>query len=153
MSRNGQPYLIAATLLILALAGGVVADAGSWNDAAWHNDAAGYRNAMVEAQESGKPVLVYFYAVWCGYCRQLNNELLSSPAVLDEMGDMVVIRVNAELGPEERSLAMSYGVRGYPALFVRSAGDVQALRRTVADGGRPRLKTPEEFAATLRAVR
>ena len=68
---------------------------------------------------------------------------------------MLAVRVNSELGASERSLATHYSVRSYPALFVytpESGGAFQAIRRTVADGGASRLKTADEFVATLRAA-
>jgi thiol:disulfide interchange protein len=128
--------------------------AASWQDIDWHDDAGGYREALEEADRTGTRMFVYFYTEWCPYCRQFNSELLGDPRVQGQIGEMLAVRVNPERGPDERSLASHYRVRGYPALFVytpQGRGKFEPLRRTVpTPEGRPRLKTPEEFAATLR---
>lgn len=150
-----RPVLQSPCLWLAALAIGLAASlhAASWEDIAWHEDAGGYRQALKTADETGAPVFVYFYTDWCPYCRQFNTELLGDPMVQGQIGEMLAVRVNPERGPDERSLATHYRVRGYPALFVytpQGRGKLQPVRRTVATAdGRPRLKTPEEFAATL----
>ena len=155
MTRSATTWrLCAATILLWAAAG--VSTAGSWHDIAWFEDAAGYSAAVEEAERTGRPVFVYFYADWCPYCRQFNDELLADSRVQGQLGLMLAVRVNAEAGPDERSLAGHYRVRGYPALYVykpQGRGEIESVRRTVPSGdGSPRLKTPEEFAATLRGV-
>lgn len=59
-----------------------------------------------------KPVIIDFYADWCGPCRAL-------APVLEEvskkyMGKVDVYKVNTEIDPE---LAGMFGVRGIPALL------------------------------------
>ncbi|MCZ6507072.1 MAG: thioredoxin family protein [Acidobacteria bacterium] len=132
-----------------------VAVAADWDEIAWFDDASGYAEAMVEAEKSGTPVLVYFYTDWCPYCRQLNQQILTAGEVQAELGQMLAVRVNAERGPKERSLALQRRVRGYPALFIWDpgpGGGFLPIRRTVSNGTRVRLKTPEEFVATLRSA-
>jgi thiol:disulfide interchange protein len=128
--------------------------AGTWQDISWHDDASGYRLAVEKAERTGRPVFVYFYADWCPYCREFNSELLGDSRVQEQIGEMLAVRVNPERGEAERSLATHYRVHGYPALFVykpRGNDHVEPVRRTVSmPDGPPRLKTPEEFVATLR---
>jgi thiol:disulfide interchange protein len=147
---QSQRFWLAALAIGLAAA----LHAASWEDIAWHEDADGYRQALETADATGAPVFVYFYTDWCPYCRQFNTELLGDARVQGQIGEMLAVRVNPERGPDERSLATHYRVRGYPALFVytpQGKGEFQQVRRTVSTAdGRPRLKTPEEFAATLR---
>jgi thiol:disulfide interchange protein len=145
----------AAIVLLAGLCALAPVRAAGWEEISWLENAAGYTAALREAENSGAPVLVYFYTEWCPYCRQLNQGLLSEPAVQDQIGEMLAVRVNPEAGPDEQSLAGHYGVRGYPALFVYSAdqgGRFEAIRRTVKEGSGTRLKTAEEFVATLRGA-
>ena len=152
------PLTVCAVLCLGILLAPVwsAAATASWDDIQWFDGASGYAEAVAEAESTGASVLVYFYTDWCPYCRQLNNSLLGAPEVQAELDGMLAVRVNAEAGPGERSLAAHYSVRGYPALYVYDSaqgGRFQPIRRTVsADSGGVRLKTPEEFVATLRAA-
>ncbi len=123
------------------------------NEIAWLEGAEGYRSGVETAKETGRPVLLYFYTDWCPYCRQLDRDLLSTVEVQLEIGEMIAVRVNPETGTDEQALASQFGIPGYPALFVRSDGELRSIRRTVGGQGGVRLKTPEEFAATLAAAR
>ncbi|MCC2644423.1 MAG: thiol reductase thioredoxin [Burkholderiales bacterium] len=72
-----------------------------------------------DAVKSGVPVLVDFWAEWCGPCRML------SP-ILDEIstayeGKLKVVKVNVD---ESSATAANYGVRGIPTLLLMKDGQV-----------------------------
>jgi thiol-disulfide isomerase/thioredoxin len=116
---------------------------------AWYEGHTGYRKAMQEAEEDGTPVAVYFYTDWCGYCRQLENGLLSKPEVQQPFEYLVKVKINPEQGQEERAIADQYGVTGYPSFFVLPSADGEAepVAGQVQEGGGWRLRTPDEFVA------
>lgn len=78
-------------------------------------------NFEAEVLKSEKPVLVDFWATWCGPCRMLAPALESiAEAYADKM---VVGKVNVD---EEMELAIQYKIVSIPALYLFKNGEVKA---------------------------
>ena len=116
----------------------------------WFEGADGLERGLQLAKEEERPVLLYFYTDWCGYCRQLEGNLLETAAVEDYTEHIVKIRINPEKGSAERELAKNYGVRGFPSLFMHSS--VTSRPTTISRMSGRRLKRPNEFVDTLRVA-
>ncbi|MBL8661084.1 MAG: thioredoxin TrxA [Rhodospirillales bacterium] len=70
-----------------------------------------------------KPVLVDFWAEWCGPCKQIAPSL---EAISEELGEkMTVAKLNIDENPMTPS---KYGVRGIPTLMLFKDGQVAATR-------------------------
>lgn len=114
-------------------------------DDRWLYGAANYTRALELQRELGVPLIVYFYADWCPFCRQLDSQYLPSAPVQEYLRGVVKIRINPENGPGDEQLAARFGIRGYPSFFVIGVPNgvpqnVNPFRRGGAN------LTPAEFA-------
>ncbi|HPU15039.1 MAG TPA: thioredoxin [Polymorphobacter sp.] len=72
---------------------------------------------------SGKPVLVDFWAEWCGPCRQIGPALEELAAELG--GDVEIVKLNIDENPDAPT---RYGVRGIPTMILFKNGTPAATK-------------------------
>ena len=71
-----------------------------------------------EVLNSEKPVLLDFWATWCGPCRMIGPVL---DEIAEEREDIKVCKVNVD---EEPELAAQYQITSIPTLFVVKDGQI-----------------------------
>ena len=77
-------------------------------------------NFKTLVQESSKPVLLDFWAVWCGPCKMIAPIV---EALAEEREDILVGKVNVD---DEMELAASFGVSSIPTVVLVKDGKVAA---------------------------
>lgn len=92
----------------------------SMSDAVLHVTDSEFNEAIIKAD---KPVLVDYWAEWCGPCKMI-------APVLDEVasefsGKLTVAKLNIDENPET---PQHYGVRGIPTLMLFKDGEVEATK-------------------------
>ena len=73
-----------------------------------------------EVVKSDKPVLIDFYADWCGPCKMVSPIV---DEIADESSDIKVCKVNVD---EQPNLAAQFGIMSIPALVVMKNGEETA---------------------------
>lgn len=76
------------------------------------------KDAVNEATNSGKPLLVSVSTDWCHYCKKMDRETLSDARVAKHIGECFVpLKVD---GDKNRELVRMLGVRSFPTMVILS---------------------------------
>ncbi|MFZ4078853.1 MAG: thioredoxin [Microbacteriaceae bacterium] len=93
-----------------------------------------------EVLQSGKPVLVDFWAEWCGPCRAVGPVL---DQILAENGEKLdIVKLNVDENPQT---AMTYKITSIPAMIVFQNGE--AVKTIV--GAKPKPALEHDLAAFI----
>ncbi|GAA3706479.1 thioredoxin [Zhihengliuella alba] len=95
---------------------------------------------QADVLENSKPVIVDFWAEWCGPCRMLSPIL---DQIAEEHAEKIdVVKVNVDENP---GIAAKYGITSIPAVFVFKGGEHVAS----SIGAKPKQVIEQDFADYL----
>jgi thioredoxin 1 len=86
------------------------------------------KDNFAEVKASEKPVLLDFFATWCGPCRMIAPLI---EQIAEEHPEFVVAKIDVD---EEPELAQAFGIQSIPTLVVLKNGEVAET----AVGARPK---------------
>jgi thioredoxin 1 len=94
-----------------------------------------------EVLSSEKPIMVDFWATWCGPCRAVSPIL---DKIAEEHADKIsIVKLDVDDNPET---AMKYGLTSIPALYVFQTGEI--VKRVIGAKPKPALEADlAEFLA------
>lgn len=116
--------------------------------------------ALAESKKTGKPIMANFTGSdWCGWCKRLDKSVFHQPGfdkwakknvVLLELDFPRRFRLPEEIAAQNRSLQQTFGVRGYPTIWLFDADKGADGKYNIKGLGKTGYtKTLDEFTATM----
>jgi thiol:disulfide interchange protein len=159
LSQRSRRFLLLAASLLLLMAGPTGCDreprvhtspmaagaspkeAGARSDMDWKTD---FKGALAEASKLNKPVMVDFFATWCGPCKMLDRETYSNPKVIEAAQTWISVKIDVDKEPE---LASRYQVRSIPTIaFLRPDGSFISQHVGFADANEMLIVMKEAYS-------
>ena len=84
-------------------------------------------DALAEAREQGKPVILYWGAVWCPPCNQMKASLFKDPAFITETENFVPVYLDGDTEGAQR-WGETFGISGYPTVIVLTPDGTEITR-------------------------
>lgn len=85
---------------------------------------------MAEAAQTRRPIVIYFYAAWCGVCYHLKEQTFSDPAVIETLEPFVRLKADLSFSNSEKveRIATDYGIGGVPTVILFDQTGREAAR-------------------------
>lgn len=77
--------------------------------------------ALAKARTSQKPIMIDFFATWCGPCKMLDADIYPAPAVAAQGQSFVSVKVDVD---QQAALAQKYNINQMPTIvFLNASGE------------------------------
>jgi thiol-disulfide isomerase/thioredoxin len=110
----------AGLTVILLMLGGTHESGISWGR--------NFDKAMALARAQQKPVIVDFWAEWCGWCHRLDKTTYADPTVVKLSHDFVAVKVDTEGSKKDVAVAYRYEVMTLPTIMFLSPSGRPLMR-------------------------
>lgn len=108
----------------------------------------GFAAGQRAAAASGKPLVLFFTAEWCGYCHEMAREALADGRVVALSKQFVCVRIDADAEPH---VCQRFNIPGMPTLLFLGA-DGRALTPTGLIGKQPAEVVVAHMQAALQTM-
>lgn len=84
------------------------------------------QEVLASAVQQGKPVLIDFFAEWCGACHELEEKTFSQPEFREISSQFVLVKLDAtEDTPQVQEIINLYNIKGLPTvMFINKKGQI-----------------------------
>lgn len=126
----------------------------AFSNSGWLHDKSGYIEALKVSSKENRPIFIYGYTDWCGYCKKLHKNIFDDPSVNKLMSQFIRVKINPEHSASDKNLYSQWGGRGYPTLFIQASSDSSPSRTRAPftkKNGKWELIKKDEFVAMLKS--
>jgi thiol:disulfide interchange protein DsbD len=99
-------------------------------------------DALALAKQSGKPLMVDFYADWCGPCKMLDQYTWPDPAVAQEAQNVIAVKVNVD---NDTEAARRYSIGPIPCIIWMDSNGGEKGRTTGFLGPQEMLPLMQQY--------
>lgn len=82
----------------------------------WRGKTENPKTALADARSQGRPSMLFFTSLGCGYCKVISNGAFSNAEVVEAASGLVCIFVDCDWGKKNEELANEFRVTGYPTV-------------------------------------
>lgn len=115
----------------------------------WEKD---YKTALAKARETGRPLMIDFWAEWCKPCLAMDKDFWPLPEVVNAVKPLIAVKLNAD---DNKSVGEKFAVNALPnVVFADPLGNMVTSRKGFSASKVKELhqifdEMPKDFSALL----